>query len=388
MVRTLIYLFFLFLVHFNSLALSKEKDKIEIGLDYQVQFQAEFNYDIMAIKYFLEDYINSDTFEKRKKYFQHYDDDLVTYQYDSIPSALERFYPTYEPTIIAFEDLDNDEHLVKVLITGGKDKFHSILSSHDLILKDDYYDCFKIVNTAENKLRSKNCIVSKNLTIYTDKETVSDLELQKYKDFELGFTNFFDLELIEHNVAVFETTKELYRFLGYDYHDAMYLNDSYGGMFIPRDKLILSANNSVFYPHEIVHLYINELDLDTHDIVNEGIATFLGGSLGHDYSYHVQNLKNYINLKNIKLIDFFMNRENYNRLVSKNSSFRYSFGAFLSHLAYQNNGKEGLIKLLNSGKSNAELKTILIRLFTVEEASLEDYLQQELRDFKSINDII
>gem|GEM_PF-5677464 len=388
MMRTFKYLLLFFLIYFNSLAFSNEKDKIQIALDYQVQFQAEFNHDIMAIKYFLEDYINADTFEKRKQYFQHYDDDLITYQYDSIPSALEKFYPTYKPTIIAFEDLQNGEHLIKVLITGGKDKFHSILSSHDLILKDDYYDCFKIINTAENKLRYKNCIASNNLTIYTEKESVSGLDLQTYKDFELGLAHFFDLDLIEHNVAIFKSTKALYRFLGYDYHDAMYLNNSYGGMFIPWDNLILSANNSVFYPHEIVHLYVNELNLDTHDIVNEGVATFLGGSLGNDYSYHVQNLKSYVNLKNINLTEFFMNTENYNTLVSKNSSFQYSFGAFLSHLAYQNNGKEDLINLLNSGKSNAELKTRLIRLFNVEEASLEDYLQEQLRDFKRINEII
>ena len=360
-------------------------DKIELALDYQVQQQVEYNDDILNIKYFLEDYINADKYEQYKRFWNHNDDDIITFQYDSLPKAIKNSYPNYKPSLYAIDILDNNRFLIKISIVGNPDDFYSTWSSHNLILKTDFYDCYKIINTAEVAIRNKYCKTYENITFYSAFEDIPKKELIALKKFEKKLTRFLNLDYAFYKIAVFNDTIDLYQDLGYDYHHAMYMNEGIGGVYLPYDNLILSGNGSAFYPHEMVHLYVNKLDFKVNNLISEGFATFLGGSIGHDYAYHIKNFRSYCNKNQINLTDNLTSNEKYNILVGKSSSFQYAFGAFLCHVVFKHKGRNGILKLLNSGKSGQELKSTILKTLNLEEINLEDVLQKELSEFKNIS---
>ena len=378
-------LFMNFIIFWSHAVTDTTNDKLEIALDYQVQQQVEYNDDILNIKYFLEDYVNANEYDQYKRFWNHNDDDIITFQYDSLPKAIKNSYPNYKPSLFAIETSENDHFLVKISITGNKDGFYSTWSSHNLILKTDFYNCYKIINTAEIAIRDKHCKVYNNITFYITNENIPNKELKALKEFEKKLTRFLDLDYASYKIAVFNDTKVLYHDLGYDYHHAMYMNEGIGGVYLSYDNLILSGNGSAFYPHEMVHLYVNKLDFEVNDMINEGFATFLGGSIGHDYIYHIKNLKKYSSENKINLTHNITNRNKYNILVGKSSSFKYAFGAFLCHVVFKHKGRNGILKLLNSGKSGQELKSTILKTLNLEEINLEDVLQKELSEFKNIS---
>ncbi|NBC58202.1 MAG: hypothetical protein GVY05_07975 [Bacteroidetes bacterium] len=359
--------------------------KIELDLDYQIQHQLTYNDDILDLKYYLEDYVNSNSYEDYKRFWNYRQDDIITYQYDSLPKAIKKSYPTYKPSIYAIDKIGNDQFLVKIALLGNPEGFYSIWSSHNLILKTDYYDCFKILNTADIEIRERNCIVSDNVTFYTTQEKLSKREIEKFKDYETRLTRLLGLDIEFYSVVIYEDTVSLSKSLGYEYRDGMYGSGNIGGMFISYDNLILSGNGSAFYPHEIVHLYVDKLNYETHNLISEGFATFLGGSLGYNYEYHVQNFKNYCIKNQINLTENLEHTDNYNILVGQSTSFQYAYGAFLCHTIFKHKGIKGILNLLNSGKSQTDIKTTLFNLLNVDAEELESLLYCELTNFKPID---
>lgn len=73
--------------------------------------------------------------------------------------------------------------------------------------------------------------------------------------------------------------EQLFRMMGYDYIGNMYLSTS-GGLTKQWKNELLAGNNSEWYPHELVHCYTNKVFVKNNRIVNEGYATYLGGSGG------------------------------------------------------------------------------------------------------------
>ncbi len=65
--------------------------------------------------------------------------------------------------------------------------------------------------------------------------------------------------------------RELFELLGFDYHPNMYVDTSGGWS---RDKnIVISANKSEYYMHEVAHIYLKNLFPSIHPFFNEGFAT-------------------------------------------------------------------------------------------------------------------
>jgi hypothetical protein len=73
--------------------------------------------------------------------------------------------------------------------------------------------------------------------------------------------------------------EQLLKMMGYDYIANMYLSTS-GGFAQSWHNTLLAGNNSELYVHELVHFYTGKIFPQTTRIMNEGYATYLGGSAG------------------------------------------------------------------------------------------------------------
>ena len=55
------------------------------------------------------------------------------------------------------------------------------------------------------------------------------------------------------------------------------------GMAFPDQGVVFSGLGDPYYPHELTHIVVRDLEGGAHPIVSEGVATWLGGSITFDY---------------------------------------------------------------------------------------------------------
>lgn len=379
---------FLFITDDFDSCPSSQDEKIVLSIDYQVYNQLNTYKELEGLKNFLEEYFNAESYEEIKSFWIIKDTDKISYQHDIVNKNLQKHYPYYKPTLYAIEKLKKNDFLLKISLIGDPEGFNSILASHNLRVRYTEDNCYKLVNIPNQKLKKMNKFSYGNVTFYTSNKELDHDDISKHVQFEQKLADIFEVELENYSIVKFKNTKELYNFLGFDYHDAMYLNESYGGMYIPYDKILLNGNNSVFYPHELTHLYSSKKIKVKNNLIDEGFATFIGGSLGFDYTYHIKNLQKYFTSKNDHLMDFILEQELYNKLIGKSSTVKYSVGSFLCHVIYKHKNREGVMSLLETGKSPADLINNLKNLLNLNENDLENFLERELRKFSKGYDIL
>jgi len=378
----------LILFIYNAHALNKTRLNeyfIDLALDYQIQHQLIAYPQLEHLEPFLEDYLNRKNFKESESFFLKNQKQKFSIQLDSIISDLSNTYPLYKPTLYAVEDVGDNQFDLKIALIGNFDGLNSIYSTHNLKIEQTESDCFKFINTTDLLLNKKSVFQQDNVTFYFNGNSIPEEQLQKHFNFEQKLLDFFEVYPIDYNIIAFDDTKELYTFLGYDYHDAMYLNESYGGMYLPYNKTILSGNNTVYYPHELVHLYESQRTNTRNILLSEGIATYLGGSIGYNYEYHINNLKSYLKENSLNFYDLLLDTNEYNKIIGKHSSFKYSAGAFLCHLVNKCFGKKGVWELLSADNSEESLNEKLMGIFGMGDIELKSFLDNALSEFLSLD---
>jgi hypothetical protein len=164
----------------------------------------------------------------------------------------------------------------------------------------------------------------------------------------------------------------------YNYKDDMYINSS-GGIAYANDRMVFSANNSFYYPHEVVHLFTNRYYPNIHEIIDEGIATYLGGSKEVPYI----NLKNELGLKVKSYNNDFTKlifEYDYKYIpLSNGTPIYYVIGAFICDEIYKIKGLKGLEQIMNTGyEDDNKLLSEICKALEVKENELNDYLLKKL----------
>ncbi|WP_091149554.1 hypothetical protein [Mucilaginibacter pineti] len=91
----------------------------------------------------------------------------------------------------------------------------------------------------------------------------------------------------------FDDPEQLFKTIGFDFIPNMYYSTS-GGLAEQWTNTVLAGNNSELYIHEVVHFYTSVLFPGRARAIDEGYATYLGGSGGVDIDKLAVFAKNYI----------------------------------------------------------------------------------------------
>jgi hypothetical protein len=101
--------------------------------------------------------------------------------------------------------------------------------------------------------------------------------------------------------------EQLLKMMGFDYIANMYFSTS-GGFAQPWNHALLAGNNSELYVHELVHFYTDKLFKHNNRIINEGYATYLGGTGEWSLEQAKQFARNYLDKNpNADIIKVFTN---------------------------------------------------------------------------------
>ncbi|MBW7913466.1 MAG: hypothetical protein H3C54_07165, partial [Taibaiella sp.] len=124
-----------------------------------------------------------------------------------------------------------------------------------------------------------------------------------------------------------------------------------GGNADPMDKTIYSGNNSEFYPHELVHVYLTNIQVEANGTGNstmahEGISTYLGGSGGYTLDEHLHILADYARQNKLTTIDEILGVEG-GMVGEKETDAMYTIGGLIAKITDKKAGYKGILELIN-----------------------------------------
>lgn len=240
--------------------------------------------------------------------------------------------------------------------------------------------------TVPIKLSNRKCEIYEPLlfnTQYWQKKTIDSINFMANPNFRFEQNQIDSVNAFNHKMSdlfnvlpvpftyiVFENKADMWRQLGYDFQSNMFNS----AMTVSR-YFIFSSTNSLYNPHEIVHLYINAKTNDSKNFwFNEGAASLLGGHRGLPLaSYYLKTLSFLNKNPSIKLS---------NLLAYKNvddwADFRYVIGGLFCQIIYEKEGMKGIYKLLNTPNDEVEFYNTIKKYFGVNQDELHGYILTKL----------
>ena len=173
------------------------------------------------------------------------------------------------------------------------------------------------------------------------------VQAQEQADAIQDLAEFFNVEPFPINFYLFMDPSELFRARGFQVHPRMFTHPT-GGM-VDAGENVYSGNNKEVYTHEIVHLFTERKFDDRSDLLEEGLATLLGGSGEHPYAWHRDNLRRHLQAD--PTMDLSERLDPYVQYyINEHTNVPYVIGAILCEKIIREQGKEVLYDVITLNK--------------------------------------
>lgn len=366
---------------------SQDKNKTELNLLVGNIEKNKTNYDIY------ENIVNIlEVFLKEKNNFvltanhKFNKDSIYTYPFKSLYNIENSLGDGYilTPSLMSLIKTEDNKYIAKISWSSYIEEIKGVYIYEIMNFLIDYQDSDKIdiYNITSYNIKDwKTNIFNEIKYFYENTHNFNTKEAGRMSNFNSSLTDFFDTDLIQFRYIICKNYETLKKIQGYDFTPSMFRSTNIGGEAFLEDNLIFTGNNSEYYPHELVHLYVYKLFGNTNRILNEGIATYLGGAIDLSYSEQLKKIKDYI--KNNPSTNFYKNTfDNYYN-IDYNTSFMYVGGAFICNVIIKEYGKEKLFEIMKSSKTNEELDFSLKKLFNVKtDTEMDNFLKQKLEEYE------
>ncbi len=283
--------------------------------------------------------------------------------------------------IIGLIPVGNNNYLLKCMFTqqdsiAKESQLRYIVSIYAKRSNDKY----EFINSTQyhKEVWDQETVGSVNYYIHPEHE-FDELEANQMNEFNHMIADKFATEPIAFDYVVTNNTTQLNQLLGYDYNPYSYRPSQTGGLADNYNSIIYAGNNSSYYPHEVVHLYTNKLFAGQyHSWVDEGIATYFGGSSGYYLDWHLQKLKLFLAEHPNYELDDLSKLEKEIPNGEYTTDFRYAIGGLIIKKLYEQEGMEGLFDALRYGRTEASYFSLLEEKLQVSRADFGDYIRREL----------
>jgi len=299
-----------------------------------------------------------------------------------IESLRSRDYPV-QCKIIGVYPVENEYYCLKSAFTHIDDNREIHLDVIPTVYAKKFNGKFLLVNSATYHKETLEHHKIGNIKYYVHPSHKFDIEKAKQmSDFSNQMAIKFSSEPIECTYFVANSTREIVEIWGYEYMDRMYRPEQTGGVAFPSDNVIFCGNNSEYYPHELIHLYAyNVSDNIPHFWLNEGIATYFGGSTEKSFEWHLNELKEF-HKKNpsFDYADVEGIGDTYIPNGKHLTEFRYIIGAIIIREVYENEGMDGIKDALNQGNTNEDLFSFTQNKLGITEVTFNEFIRKQLEN--------
>lgn len=278
------------------------------------------------------------------------------------------FYPSLMEIV---KTKSSDKWILKIAFMENdtKTQKHTVLGIYNIIAqqKDGNIYLSRFVNYAIEQWKTvKTEYITYKLP--SEKNPNQSEILQQETDIK-KLMKFFDTEPIHITYYSCKNPKELFEIKGFDYHLMMYSSDT-GGL-AENGNIIFSGNNSEIYTHEITHIYTRNLFPNKNLFLDEGLATYIGGSGGKDYLWHREKMKTFFEeTPDFRLEQY---KDPYGIYFKKETPVLYTLFALVCERTIRLYGKEKLFELFST---KADLWDLLSEVGLTKENIKEELVKE------------
>lgn len=254
----------------------------------------------------------------------------------------------FKPSLMELVPISYDEKLLKVAFIGvDPNTSETVIRCIYNIVAVKHNTEWKLKRATDHQTKDWHTKKVNSITYrYPKGKNINpkEIDLQAADIESIG--EFFETSPIPITYYSCYSPKQVFEVKGFDYLPNMFFSKT-GGM-ADKGNIIYSGNNSEYYTHEIVHIYIEDLFKHTHGLLNEGMATYIGGSGTYNYEWHRQQFAAYMDTASIDLSE---HTNPYEKLYAANDEtlVPYMLGALICERTYRIYGKDKLFELMNTG---------------------------------------
>lgn len=322
---------------------------------------------------FMESYIKDFKQDKKVDFSQYYKEkDYKRYEKpDKVAYSLIGNNPVYimgTPTLLSAKEKCDTVRLklqFSDVDTSGNIKTYFI-SNHIIVLDqtNHYFLVNHEINTSSwMKTKIRN-ITFQYPNYYSLDTSRANKLIRQVKNLEDNWN--LSPEIIDYYFA--RRRKEIQKIRGFDFNIYMGGNEVPTGLADVKDNLIFTSGLNENHFHEVVHIYLNKEYPESP--IKEGIAVFLGGSLGHDLKWHLEKLDTFIaNNPEIEI-----NNPQSFHYLDDTTNPQYAIQGLLCHLAYKRGGINELKELMEFNS----LEQIYSDYFNIDKGKENEFLRKEI----------
>lgn len=282
---------------------------------------------------------------------------------------------SYTPTILSMLYID-EKYQIRVAWMGNTPEDDKVLATYNFLVNKDY----QFENIFENQINTFTKRKIRNLTFYYKNPKLFRKEdAKKTLKFNKEMADFFELPEIDFSCFVLDSYPEQKHLRGFDFDTDMVIGGEYGGEVLLSINVIFSGNQSAYYPHEMVHLYTAEKVENKNHLMDEGIATYFGGTRGLNFSELMQIFYSFLQKENVDIYTM-LNKGEFTVINTKADSY-YAFSALLCHTILEYYGKEKLFELLGSGNDREEFLCKIEETFNIQPSEFHSFFLKELEKY-------
>ncbi|MFD2566894.1 hypothetical protein [Pseudotenacibaculum haliotis] len=285
--------------------------------------------------------------------------------------------PKVQCTILGVFSVENDHYAIKTALTHINKEGDSVLEAILSVYAKKINGKYLLVNSSQYHKGVWQKEQVGNITYYVHPNHPFDLKAaQKMNAFNEKMAKTFKTNPISFDYFVSNYSREIVRLWGYDYMAKIYIPGQTGGLADINNSIVYAGNNSEYYPHEVVHLYTHQTyDNGYHFWLDEGFATFMAGSGGHDLAWHTQKLKEFL-AKNPDFIISFKKLRGYIPNGLHSTEFRYVIGGLICKKIYEKRGMTRLLEGLKTVKTDEELYGFIEKELGIKAKDFTDYIRK------------
>lgn len=293
----------------------------------------------------------------------------------------------YTPFVMSIESKGQSEYLAKIAYMQC-DSPASITKILYVGIRKDGVDQYKLCNPLDYLTKKWNRYTVGSLEYVVNPNKIfNNSEATKMDSFNVAMSHYFKLPIISVKYYSCGFLPDFWYVQGEDKESMTgYYESSTGGKAAVEDKIIYSGNNTEYYPHELVHIYVQQLlkDYDNNNfsvLALEGIPTYLGGSSERSLYYHLKKVAKYVdsnNINNIKTL-----REAKYRISTEgvDTQVDYVIGGLIAMLIDKKSGIKGITELSNSHNDDEVFK-LLSETYKIKQKKIDDFLFNEINKYK------
>ena len=344
-----------------------------------------------AIVTFLEDYLNEVASKSPQRYYAYWGEQIISewtmpdyvlwhIEYDSLLKDARNV----RPVLLAAQEVAADTFEAKIAF------IHSDSASASINIQSIFNFILRLSPTPQlipqvdyyTRQWRRTTIDSVSFVYPTAHEFIEDRarQLVALND---SLASFFSEKPMAITYYISPDQNAMYRINGFDFQSLMFLKNQYGGFADLANWKIFAGNDSEYYPHELVHLYSwRKFGKNISRFYDEGLATYLGGSVGNDFDWHVRNIALYMDHHELdfdKLIRCTAGETNFD----DQTNVQYALGALLCDYIEKQHGIDGLFRFLEKTGANAKNWNYTADFLGIELKDLGKFMKDEVCKYKS-----